>query len=128
MTNVVMDASAMLALLNEEPGAKQVEKLLDRAIMSTVNVSEVMAVLSRVEIPPAEAQKIVHDLIIESIDFDSEQALIAAELFKKTKKIGLSLGDRACLSLAIQQDLPVYTADKAWQKVSIRQKIHLIRS
>ncbi len=127
MSGIVLDASALIALLNDEPGSKIVEKELSHAIISSVNIAEVASFFVLKNIPAQEIQSIISDLAIEIIPFDKEQAFISAELRKKTKEKGLSLGDRACLSLAVLRNLPVLTADKAWKNLSMDIKIHIIR-
>ncbi len=118
MKPIILDASAVLALLNEEPGYQMVEDYLSESVISTVNLSEVIAVLTGIGMQDQEAQNIVSDLIKEKIPFDEEQAYVAASLRKQTKSYGLSLGDRACLALAKIKKLPVLTADKAWRKIT----------
>lgn len=127
MSKVVFDASALLALLNKETGYEVVEKHLANAVMSTVNVTEVVSTLVDVGLEHAEARKIVSEVMAEMIPYDEEQAYIAAALKKTTKAYGLSLGDRACLALAKQAHLPVITADKIWEKISFPHKITIIR-
>ncbi len=114
---VILDASAVLALLNQEPGYLIVEKYLPEGLISTVNLSEVLTVLADTGLPQQEAENIVSALLKESIVFDEEQALIAAGLRKQTKAYGLSLGDRACLALGKIRKIPVLTADKSWKKL-----------
>lgn len=113
---IILDASAILALLNQEKGYELVEKHLLEALMSTVNISEVVAVLTEAGVPQREAEGLVSELIKEKVDFDEEQAYIAASFRKSTRAYGLSLGDRACLALGKVRNLPVLTADKSWQK------------
>lgn len=69
----------------------------------------------------------LRSLFQEIIDFDFAQATLAATLRKETKKLGLSLGDRACLALGITENCPVVTADKAWSKLSLDLGIVQIR-
>jgi ribonuclease VapC len=126
--SIVLDASALLALLNEENGYHAVEKVLPLAMMSAVNVSEVIAVLANIGIAQDEAERITLEMVERIIPFDVEQACIAASLRKQTKSQGLSLGDRACLGLAKLHKLPVITADKVWAKVRIEGvRIQIIR-
>lgn len=127
MSNVVLDASALLAVLNREDGFEQVEKYLPHAVMSAVNVSEVITVLIRVGVPAEEGKKLVYDLLENIFVFDQEQAFAAALLQKDTSSYGLSFGDRACFALAKKNNLPVFTADKIWSKVKIGIPIHIIR-
>lgn len=127
MNKVVLDASALLALLNQEPGHSVVEEHLADAIMSAVNVSEVIAVLFAAKLPQKDILDVIQDLIKEVIPFDANQAFIAAEMRTKTQAYGLSMGDRACLSLAKMKKIPVLTADKIWSKVDIGVSIEVIR-
>jgi len=127
MNKFVVDASALLALLNQENGYEQVEEILPQAIMSSVNLSEVIAVLTRIGMDDQEARAITHSLVSEFISFDTEQAEIAGSLSRQTKKFGLSLGDRACLSLAKITKLPIMTADKIWSKLKCDVDIIVIR-
>lgn len=126
---VVLDASALLALLNQENGADEVAGLLPHSVMSSVNLAEVIKVLVvDKKIPLPEARLQFSGLVSHIQPFTEEQAYLCASLVEKNKKYGLSLGDRACLSLAIEKKYPVYTADKIWAKLEIDNlKIHLIR-
>lgn len=127
MNKIVLDASALLALLNQEAGHLLVEQHLAHAIMSTINVSEVAAVLLAAQIPSNDVLNLIGDLIADIIPFDHDQAFLTAELRKSTQTHGLSLGDRACLSLAKLKKLPVLTADKIWGKLDIGVTIKVIR-
>lgn len=127
MTQVVIDASALLALLNEEPGSESVSDVLSDGVMSSVNISEVATVLTRCGMPLEKAVHIVQNLIPNVIDFDLKQAFVAAELYQKTKAHGLSFGDRACLSLASLKGCSVVTSDKVWQQLKLDIEIELIR-
>ncbi|MBX9879151.1 MAG: type II toxin-antitoxin system VapC family toxin [Candidatus Obscuribacterales bacterium] len=127
MTDVVLDASALLALLNEEPGALLVEKQLEYSVMSAVNVSEVIAQLIKHGMPPNFAVATVSNLGLRTVAFDDDMAYATAELVDSTKGVGLSLGDRACLALAQKLGCVVLTSDKAWAKLNLRCKIKLIR-
>lgn len=127
MNEIVLDASALLALINREKGYEDVQASLSQAVMSTVNVSEVAAVLCNIGMPLDEIKPLIQDLLKKTIPFDEEQAFIAAGLRKETKAKGLSLGDRACLALAIDYQLPILTADKAWTEFESDLQITLIR-
>ncbi len=127
MNKVILDASALLAVLHEEAGYQHVEPYLSSAYMSAVNVSEVLSVLNAVGVSMTQANSFVTSIIQHIIPFETEQAYISAELKAHTKAQGLSLGDRACLALAQQLKLPVLTADKAWGKIKTDVKIHVIR-
>jgi ribonuclease VapC len=126
----VLDASALLAILHEEPGAeilKQQFDLLESATMSAVNVAEAYGKLIGLGIGPEDAWEAVIAPVPEILEFDTEQAKIAGSLVPQTRSLGLSLGDRACLALGIVLNAPVYTADRAWRDLKLRISIHVIR-
>lgn len=120
MIKNVLDASAVLAVLNGEPGEKKVIPLLAESAISAVNLTEVGAKLLEAGMDEASAQIAVSVLGIgEVTDFDEELAWETAKLRPVTKQHGLSLGDRACLALAIKLNVPAVTADKQWSKLKI---------
>lgn len=127
MNNVILDASAVLSLLNKEPGHDKVEKYLQDASISSVNLSEVIAILINIGMPEKEITPLLAELIKNVVPFDETQALTTASLIRKTKPYGLSLGDRACLALGILKNRPVLTCDKAWGKLEIPVKVILLR-
>ena len=127
MSKIILDASALLALLNQEKGYEQVEKHLSNSIMSAVNISEVIAVAADLGIPERELMPIISSIVADIIPFDTEHAYTAALIRKETKRYGLSLGDRACLALARLKNLPILTADKVWKDLELGIKINLIR-
>ncbi len=125
---VVLDASALLALIQNEKGADIIKPLLKKSVMSTVNVAEVLTALQRVDILPKDSIISICDIIQEIIPFDVEQAQHVAELQPHVRHKGLSLGDRACLALGQKLKAPVYTADKIWDELQIKTlTIKLIR-
>ncbi len=127
MSKVILDASAFLAFLLEETGVEVVKEYLIDACISTVNVAEILSTLCRQGLKITEAQNIIQMLVHDVRDFDMQQALLAAELSHETKKHGLSLGDRACLALALKTKYPVITADKIWGKLKLDCEIIVIR-
>lgn len=127
MSNVILDASALLALTNGEPGGEHVEKHLGSAIMSCVSVSEVTAILCDLGINVEQIRNAILTLVSNVEDFDAQQAYTAGILRPLTKKYGLSLGDRACLALAMKTKCKVLTADKAWSKLKLDVDIEVIR-
>jgi ribonuclease VapC len=124
---VVVDASALLALINAEPGAHAVDAVLGQAVISAVNLSEVIAKLGDIGIADDDAWHAAGDLVPTVVAFDTELARIAARLRRATRGHGLSSGDRACLALAEKLRLPVLTADQAWRKLSIGLDIRFVR-
>lgn len=117
---IILDASALLALLQEEPGSDEVEQNLSHAVMSAVNYSEVLTILVKTGFDEEEAVTLITDMLHEIIPFDAEQAALVAFLYKETKKYGLSFGDRACLALGQLKQATVFTADKIWSKLHIK--------
>ena len=127
MIKNVLDASAVLAVLNGEPGEKKVIPLLAESVISAVNLSEVAAKLLEAGMDEESAQIAVSVLGIGEIaDFTENLAWNAARLRPLTKQNGLSLGDRACLALAIKLKVPAVTADQEWSKLKLC-KVTLIR-
>jgi|SRR5271166_4175321 len=128
MSRVVLDASAMLAVIGGEPGVEQLIPLLGESAMSTVNLAEVHGKLVGKGVPKAEAWKAVLGLVREVIDFDLQQSKLAGELLAETRSMGLSLGDRACLALGAALKAPVYTTDRAWKPLKVGVEIRVLRS
>src|SRR5438270_7949721 len=128
MSRVVLDASAILAILNREPGwDKLTPDLLSDAISSTVNLAEVQAKLVDKGLRPDDAWEAAVSPIREAITFAGDQAKLAGSLIAHTRGLGLSLGDRACLTLGLILKAPVYTADKSWKGLKLGLRIHSIR-
>jgi len=127
MSEVVLDASAILALLNQETGSEEVLKFIGKAAISTVNLSEIIAKLADAEIPEEDIRQILSNLNLEVIDFNKEQALKAGMLRPITKSIGLSFGDRACLALGIILNQPVLTTDRLWSSINVGVEVRLLR-
>ena len=124
---VVLDASALLALLHGEASADIVVASLPQAVMSAVNVSEVVAVLAGHGMPGEAVHRAIDGLALTVADFDAEQAYAAGLLRPATRASGLSLGDRACLSLAAHLELPVLTADRRWAELDLGLDVRLVR-
>jgi PIN domain nuclease of toxin-antitoxin system len=128
VSRIVLDASAVLAILNGEEGAEKLTpRLLSNAIVSTVNLAEVQSKLVSWGLDPDDAWDAATGPVRDSEPFTSEQARIAGDLVAKTRPLGLSLGDRACLALGIALGAAVYTADQSWKVLRLGVRIHLIR-
>ncbi|MDQ3318649.1 MAG: PIN domain-containing protein [Actinomycetota bacterium] len=125
--DAVLDASALLALLQGERGAELIEPLLDRAAVSAVNWSEVVQRLLRRGLTLAELGPDLHALDLSVVAFDARLAEAAAELAVVTRAAGLSLADRACLALARETGAPAFTADRLWKSVDVGVEIRLVR-
>ena len=116
MSKAIADSSAVLALLLGEPGAAVVRSYLPEVLISAVNLAEVISKLTERGMPTLEALEAVETLGAQIVPFDTEQALACAALRPATRSAGLSLGDRACLALAQERNLPALTADTAWSQ------------
>jgi PIN domain nuclease of toxin-antitoxin system len=128
MNRVVLDASALLAILNQELGAETLTpELLSGAVISTVNLAEVHGKLVGRGLSPDDAWEAALWPIREAVPFAAEHARLAGDLVAQTHPLGLSLGDRACLALGLALKAPIYTADKSWKKLKAGAHIHIIR-
>ena len=124
----VLDASAILALIFEEPGREVVAELLNHpTALSTVNLAEVHTKLIERGTRSDQAWSNVNGLGIDISPFSAAQARVAAELIASTRPYGLSLGDRACLALAIERKAKVYTTDRKWKELGLGVEVEVIR-
>jgi len=123
-----LDASAILAFIQGEPGSEKLTpKLLSAAVCGAVNVAEVHGKLVGRGWPIDEAWEDATSPLQDVIPFDLSQARLAGSLVAQTRTLGLSLGDRACLALAITLKAPVYTTEQAWKKLELEVPVHVIR-
>lgn len=124
---IALDASALLAFLFAEPGQEHVGAVLDQSCMSAVNLAEVASRFARDGHDPGALLARIAGAGIEIVAFLEEDAALVAALSSLTQVQGLSLGDRACLALAIARDIPAMTADRAWTRLEIAVPIQCIR-
>lgn len=122
-----LDASALLCLLNAEPGADRVEEAVDEALISAVNYSEVVAKIIDRGGTPTQVAAMLDPLHLRLVDFDHSQAVRAGELRAATRQLGLSFGDRACLALASSRGLKALTTDQGWRALAIGLEIEFVR-
>ncbi len=128
MNKVILDSSALIALINNETGADVVEPLLGGIVMSALNVSEVAGILMDLGMSNEECKNNIEPYIDVIVPLDAQQSFDIAFLKKSTKHKGLSIGDRACIALGIKMQLPIYTADKVWAELDLEgAEIILIR-
>jgi PIN domain nuclease of toxin-antitoxin system len=127
VAEAVLDASALIAFLRNEPGAAKVAEVLDRSCISAVNLAETCSKMIEFgkELEAVAFQ--IERLQIPVVPFDGEQAKIAASLWRRTRAVGMSLGDRACLALALKTSLPAFTTEGEWLKCSLGAKVVKIR-
>jgi ribonuclease VapC len=127
MISCVLDASAILAYLVGESGSREVEKLLDEAAVSAVNIAEVASKLAEIGAPADRIRQTIEALGVEIIPCDEAIAYQIGDLRRSTKALGLSLGDRACLATASQLKVRAITADRGWKTLKVGVRIHVIR-
>jgi ribonuclease VapC len=123
----VLDASAILAVLFNERGSEALVPLLEGALVSTVNMAEVVAQLVRRGVDAERAWRQVLELGCELCPFDEEQARLAGELARQARHNGLSLGSRACLALAKAKQATVYTPNPAWKSLDLGIEVEVVR-
>lgn len=127
MTAYVLDSSAVLAVLLNEDGAEKALQYFQSGLCCSVNVTEIVTRLVDKGRTPDEAVSDFVDTGIDIDGFDPELALLAGRLRAITKHKGLSLGDRACLAMAIRKGAVAVTADRDWVDLDVGCKIELIR-
>lgn len=119
MASIVFDASAILALLRDEPGANVVAQYIGDGLISAVNFQEVIKGLLRRDVPIDAALAMLDALHLEVRPHGRDDAIAAASLYPVTKEFGSGLGDRTCMALAIAEGLPVVTADQQWARIDV---------
>ena len=127
MTSVVLDASAVLALIRREPGAEKVVDRIRGGRMSAVNLAEVAQRLWRQGSDPTPWVDGLDAGGLILVPADTALALSAAALERLTKPFGLSLADRFCIALALHEQLPLVTADKPFARLRLPIAVELIR-
>ena len=127
MSEHVLDASAVLAIMLGERGADRIEEFLAGAMIGAVNLAEVVAKLQERGVPDAEIDRNIAELDLPVIPFDAGQAMSAGKLRTRTRGLGLSLGDRACLALAMERGLPAVTTDRGWASLDIGVEVIVAR-
>lgn len=113
----VLDTSALLARLSGETGAEKVEPLLERSATSTVNLSETLQKSLTRGVDVAGLQDDLAALGLAVLDVTPEDDELAAGLWTKTTRLGLSLGDRCCLAMAKRLRMLAVTTDRDWTKL-----------
>ena len=124
---MVLDASALLAFLHDEPGGEKVSPALDGARVSAVNWSEVLQKSLQRDVDVAGMRQEFTEVGVNFEPFTPQQAETVAWLWSHTRNHGLSLADRACLALAMDKGLPVITADRAWGRLNLDIEIRVLR-
>jgi PIN domain nuclease of toxin-antitoxin system len=127
VAEAVLDASALLAFLRREPGAEKVAAVLTHSCISAVNLAETYGKMVEYGNYLEEVAFQIERLRIAVVPFDDGHARIAASFWKHTRSVGMSLGDRACLALALQTGLPALTTEGEWLKCDTGVQVVKIR-
>lgn len=125
MSYAVLDASAILAFLSGDRGAHVVDVYCGGALISAVDIDEAAARLRDLGLSPTEVREAIAILDLKIVPFDTDQAL-AADIREATRGRDLALGERACLQLAAQRELPVLTADQTWAGLEVGVEVRVI--
>jgi PIN domain nuclease of toxin-antitoxin system len=127
MSSVVFDASTLLISINREPGLEVVSAIEDEIVISSVNYAEVVTKLALGSMSPDAIENAVSEYPMIILPFTDRLAMMAGLLASRTRHRGLSLGDRACLALAMELKLPVVTADRTWADLDLGIDIRQVR-
>lgn len=127
MSEHILDASAVLALIHREPGEARVAELLGRSAISAVNLAEVHGKLMQRGVPEDVAWAVIERLDLEIVPFDGTQARAVGGMLPSTRHLGLSLGDRACMALARLRGVPAVTTDRNWAKFDAGVTVEVVR-
>lgn len=118
-SKIVLDASALLCLLNDEPGADRVAEVLTRSLIGATNLAEVVSKLRERGLSLDEVREVLGGLHLDVRPLTPVQAMLIGDLRPATRPLGLSLGDRACLALAIELNAEIFTTDAALTKADV---------
>lgn len=126
MSTVVLDASALLAMLKDESGGAKVAAAIADAAIGVVNLCEVVSHFVRAGMPAREVEDMLNALPLTVVAADAGLAWEAGRLRAVTAEAGLSLGDRFCIALAKREGLPAWTGDKAWKAISAAASVKVV--
>ena len=124
----VLDASAVLALVHDEPGADQVANALPGSTLSAVNLAEVVGKLVDADVEAQQLRTLLVSAGVTIKPFGADDAELAGALRSVVGGRALSLGDRCCLAVAVRSDPPeVLTGDRAWAELDLPVRVVLFR-
>ena len=123
----VLDASAVLVLVQGEAGADRVAACIPGGLISSVNLAEVVGKLADAGMPREQVELALASLGLRVVPLSEAAAYEVGMMRPATRAKGLSLGDRACLALGLETGLPVLTADRAWVELDLGAGVEAIR-
>ncbi len=126
MSERVIDASVVLAVLLRQPLAKGVAALLPGSLMSTVNLAEVIGRLTDAGTSEVDIRGMLGPLELVPVPFDPPDAWVTGLLRRRTRSARLSLADRACLALALGRGIPALTTDRAWANLGLGAAVKVV--
>ncbi len=124
--NVVLDASALIAMVKGERGSAKVATGIAGARLSSVNYAEVVSHFVHAGMPEREVDAMLDPLPLTVVPADKVLAQIAGRLRAATAEAGLSLGDRFCLALARRDGLPAWTSDQNWKRIADAVEVKVV--
>jgi ribonuclease VapC len=127
VSNVAIDASALIAFLRSEPGADVVQRYLRGSIISAISLSEVFEKTPNLDQSGDRVLALLRNWQVTVVPFEAEQAAIAARIKSMIGNPDISFADRACLAVAQSSSVPALTANRTWMSLSIEAEIILIR-
>jgi PIN domain nuclease of toxin-antitoxin system len=127
MTIYVYDSSALLAIILGEPGADIANANIANAMVSSVNLAEIFSRAEDKGIPVDKTEQFLVGKGVQFVDFDAKLARTVGTLRAKSRSRGLSIGDRACIALALRERATIITADRVWAELDLPCPIELIR-
>ncbi len=125
MSLAVVDASAVIALILGEPGARRIEGIIADCAITTVNLAETVGYFARNGAAEPAIREMLDALRLETVLFDPELAYVAGVLLPVTREAGLSLGDRACLALARRLSVRAITTDRSWARIATAAQVEV---
>lgn len=127
MTRYVYDSSALLAIILGEPGADVASANITNAMVSSVNLAEIFSRAEDKGIPADKTERFLIGKEVRFVDFDADLARVVGAMRAKTRSRGMSIGDRACIALALRERATIMTADRIWAELDLPCKVELIR-
>lgn len=124
---IVVDASVVLAFLNREQGAYDALAFFSEALISVVNIAEIVQVGIRLGRDVDEDLDMLKLCGLEVVEADTKVARLAGELEATTRDQDISLADRFCIALGIERDLPLLTADRIWTELKLPVEVRQLR-